>query len=156
MAKRKQPNEEKPLLPTIHTDADMPRLAEEIRAYLISQVNLTGGHLASNLGVVELTLALHRVFNTPRDRLIWDVGHQSYVHKLVTGRAEQFDLLRKPGGLSGFSGIPRPRFPQHSDSQRRMPSRESGIGIMSSSSATAHSPVVLHTRRSITVGGTTR
>lgn len=110
MAKRKQPNEEKPLLPTIHTvedlralpDADMPRLAEEIRAYLISQVNLTGGHLASNLGVVELTLALHRVFNTPRDRLIWDVGHQSYVHKLVTGRAEQFDLLRKPGGLSGF------------------------------------------------------
>lgn len=102
--------QERRLLPTIHTVEDlrrlpddaMPRLAEEIRSYLIERVKLTGGHLASNLGVVELTLALHRVFDTPNDRIIWDVGHQCYVHKLVTGRADRFDTLRTPGGLSGF------------------------------------------------------
>ena len=78
-------------------------LAEEIRDYLIQNVNECGGHLASNLGVVELTLALHRVFNTPEDKIVWDVGHQSYVHKLVTGRREEFNSLRTPGGLSGFT-----------------------------------------------------
>ncbi len=95
----------------IHSPADlralpvsaMPPLAEEIRAFLIEHVEKTGGHLASNLGVVELTLALHRVFDTPNDRIIWDVGHQSYVHKIITGRADLFDTLRKPGGLSGFT-----------------------------------------------------
>lgn len=78
-------------------------LAEEIRNFLVDSVKTTGGHLASNLGVVELTLALHKVFNTPSDRIIWDVGHQSYVHKILTGRACDFDTLRTPGGLSGFS-----------------------------------------------------
>lgn len=77
-------------------------LASEIRSFLIEKVSKTGGHLASNLGVVELTLALHRVFNTPEDRIIWDVGHQSYVHKIITGRKDKFDTIRKLGGLSGF------------------------------------------------------
>ena len=77
-------------------------LAEEIRAFLIEKVEKSGGHLASNLGVVELTIALHRAFRSPHDRIIWDVGHQSYVHKILTGRADAFDTLRTPGGLSGF------------------------------------------------------
>ena len=83
--------------------ADMPALCAEIRAFLIEHVTETGGHLASNLGVVELTVALHRVFDTPHDHIIFDVGHQSYVHKLLTGRRECFSELRKPGGLSGFT-----------------------------------------------------
>lgn len=78
-------------------------LAEEIRAFLCEKVIQNGGHLASNLGVVELTIALHRVFDSPRDHIIFDVGHQSYVHKILTGRAEAFDTLRVPGGLSGFT-----------------------------------------------------
>ncbi|HHV28613.1 1-deoxy-D-xylulose-5-phosphate synthase [Acetivibrio mesophilus] len=77
-------------------------LGNEIRSFLIEKVSKTGGHLASNLGVVELTLALHRVFNTPEDKIIWDVGHQSYVHKIITGRKDKFDTIRKLGGLSGF------------------------------------------------------
>ena len=77
-------------------------LACGIREFLIDKVSETGGHLASNLGVVELTLALHRIFDSPRDKIIWDVGHQSYVHKILTGRADQFDSLRQFGGLSGF------------------------------------------------------
>ena len=81
----------------------LPELAEEVRAFLIQTVSENGGHLASNLGVVELTIAIHRVFDCPRDHIIWDVGHQSYVHKLFTGRASQFDTLRKPGGISGFT-----------------------------------------------------
>lgn len=81
---------------------DMEPLAEEIRRFLIERVTENGGHLASNLGVVELTLAIHRVFSTPHDHLIFDVGHQSYIHKLLTGRREQFDTLRKGGGISGF------------------------------------------------------
>ncbi len=78
-------------------------LAGEIRDFLIDNVSECGGHLASNLGVVELSLALHRVFDTPRDKIVWDVGHQSYVHKIITGRKAEFDTLRKPGGLSGFT-----------------------------------------------------
>ncbi len=78
-------------------------LAGEIREFLIDNVSECGGHLASNLGVVELTLALHRVFDTPKDKIVWDVGHQSYVHKIITGRKDAFDTLRKPGGLSGFT-----------------------------------------------------
>jgi len=84
-------------------DKEIPALAGEIREYLTETVTKTGGHLASNLGVVELTIALHRVFDTPDDRLIFDVGHQSYVHKLLTGRRDGFDRLRTPGGLSGFT-----------------------------------------------------
>ena len=80
----------------------LPELASEIRAFLIEKISRNGGHLASNLGVVELTIALHRCFDPQSDRIIWDVGHQSYVHKLLTGREEQFDTLRTLGGLSGF------------------------------------------------------
>ena len=80
----------------------MDKLCGEIRDFLISNVSVTGGHLASNLGVVELSGALHRVFCTPKDHIIWDVGHQSYVHKVLTGRRTAFNTLRKPGGLSGF------------------------------------------------------
>ena len=82
---------------------NMEELASEIRDFLINKVNMTGGHLASNLGVVELSMAIHRVFDSPKDHIIWDVGHQSYVHKILTGRREAFDELRKPGGLSGFT-----------------------------------------------------
>lgn len=100
-----------PLLKTISSPEDVKRLslddlsslAAEIRRYLSFRVRENGGHLASNLGVVELTLAMHRVFDTPIDHFIFDVGHQSYVHKLLTGRKEQFDTLRCPGGLSGFT-----------------------------------------------------
>lgn len=80
----------------------MELLSYSIRDFLIENVSATGGHLASNLGVVELTIALHKVFNTPKDKIIWDVGHQAYVHKILTGRAGQFDTLRKLDGLSGF------------------------------------------------------
>ena len=82
--------------------AEFPQLADEIRSFLIESVSRTGGHLASNLGVVELTLALHNVLDFPDDRLIWDVGHQAYTHKILTGRKDEFDTLRKEGGLSGF------------------------------------------------------
>lgn len=81
---------------------EMNDLAMEIRRKLIETISERGGHLASNLGAVELTLALHRVFDMPQDKIIFDVGHQSYVHKLVTGRYRQFDTLRSYGGLSGF------------------------------------------------------
>ncbi|MBO5511590.1 MAG: 1-deoxy-D-xylulose-5-phosphate synthase [Clostridia bacterium] len=98
-------------LPTIHTPADLralpaeaiPALCAEIRETLVDTVTENGGHLASNLGAVELSVAMHRVFDCPRDHFIFDVGHQSYVHKLLTGRYEQFPTLRKGGGLSGFT-----------------------------------------------------
>ena len=80
----------------------LKQLAEELRGFLIESVAKTGGHLASNLGVVELTIALHYVFNTPDDRLVWDVGHQTYPHKILTGRREQMQSLRKPQGIAGF------------------------------------------------------
>ena len=80
----------------------MGDLATEIRRFLVERVKEHGGHLASNLGVVELTIALHRVFRSPHDRIIFDVGHQSYVHKMLTGRLQDFDSLRTVGGLSGF------------------------------------------------------
>jgi 1-deoxy-D-xylulose-5-phosphate synthase len=83
----------------------LEELAGEIRVELIKTVSKNGGHLAPNLGVVELTLALHRVFNSPIDKIIWDVGHQSYIHKLLTGRKDEFSTLRQFGGISGF---PRP------------------------------------------------
>jgi 1-deoxy-D-xylulose-5-phosphate synthase len=85
------------------TYPELEQLASEIRQELVSVVSANGGHLASNLGVVELTLAIHRVFDTPRDKIIWDVGHQSYTHKLVTGRRREFASLRQYGGLSGFT-----------------------------------------------------
>lgn len=82
---------------------ELPELAAECRQVLIETVSRNGGHLASNLGVVELTIALHRVFNSPNDKIIWDVGHQCYTHKLLTGRYHEFDTIRKEGGLSGFT-----------------------------------------------------
>jgi 1-deoxy-D-xylulose-5-phosphate synthase len=82
---------------------ELQQLASEIREELVSVVSVNGGHLASNLGVVELTIALHRVFDSPRDKLVWDVGHQAYTHKLLTGRRERFATLRQAGGISGFT-----------------------------------------------------
>ena len=84
-------------------DSRIPELSAEIREFLIDAVSKNGGHLASNLGVVELTLAIHKVFDSPADKIIFDVGHQAYIHKLLTGRREKFDTLRIPGGLSGFT-----------------------------------------------------
>ncbi len=106
-ARKKMPR----LLDNINSPADLKglsptaleELAAEIRQEIISTVTSTGGHLASNLGVVELTIALHRVFDSPRDKIIWDVGHQSYVHKLLTGRRREFSTLRQYQGLSGFT-----------------------------------------------------
>ena len=82
---------------------ELPQLCEEIRSELISTVSNTGGHLASNLGVVELTIALHRVFDSPKDAIVWDVSHQSYTHKLLTGRYKDFSSLRQNDGMSGFT-----------------------------------------------------
>ncbi len=99
-----------PLLDSIESPADvrrlspaqLPVLADELRTFLINSVAKTGGHLSSNLGTVELTVALHHVFNTPHDRLVWDVGHQTYPHKILTGRRDQMHSLRQTGGLAGF------------------------------------------------------
>src|SRR5271167_2989233 len=100
-----------PLLDRIDIPADLRRLpeqdlrqlADELRAELIDAVSITGGHFGAGLGVVELTVALHYVFNTPDDRLIWDVGHQAYPHKILTGRRDRIRTLRQGGGLSGFT-----------------------------------------------------
>src|SRR6476659_9050141 len=100
-----------PLLDTVQFPADirklqkaeLPQLAEELRAEMISAVSQSGGHLGSGLGVVELTVAVHYVFDTPNDKLIWDVGHQAYPHKIVTGRRDRIRTLRRGGGLSGFT-----------------------------------------------------
>ncbi|MBV8690306.1 MAG: 1-deoxy-D-xylulose-5-phosphate synthase, partial [Actinobacteria bacterium] len=81
---------------------ELRQLATEIRDFIVNTVSVTGGHLGSNLGAVELTLALHRVFDSPRDVILWDTGHQAYVHKLVTGRRSLFSSLRQAGGLSGY------------------------------------------------------
>ena len=81
----------------------MQELSKEIRKFLVKKVSATGGHLASNLGVVELTIALHKVFNIDEDAIVWDVGHQTYVHKILTGRADKFDTLRQMNGISGFT-----------------------------------------------------
>ena len=111
------PNPTYPLLETVNSPADLrqlartqlPSLAEELRTFLLHSVATTGGHLSSNLGTVELSVALHYVFNTPDDRLVWDVGHQTYPHKILTGRRERMASLRQLGGLSGF--------PQRSESE---------------------------------------
>ena len=85
------------------TVEQLAKLAEEIRHELITKLAANGGHLGPNLGVVELTLALHHTFSTPKDKFVWDVSHQSYVHKLLTGRKDRFHTIRTTGGLSGFS-----------------------------------------------------
>jgi 1-deoxy-D-xylulose-5-phosphate synthase len=99
------------LLESIHSPADLKRLsfaqmtdlAEEIREFLIQTLSRTGGHLGPNLGVVELTMALHTVFNTPEDKILFDVSHQSYIHKMLTGRLDQMETIRQPGGITGFT-----------------------------------------------------
>ena len=90
------------------TSEELSQLAEEIRAFLIEKISHTGGHLASNLGVVELTIALFRTFDLPEDKIIWDVGHQSYTHKILSGRRMEFDELRQYGGLSGRKALMMP------------------------------------------------
>ena len=98
------------LLESIHSPADVKKLnptqltelAEELRVFLIQTLSKTGGHLGPNLGVVELTLALHSVFDTPTDKIVFDVSHQAYIHKILTGRRERFETIRQPGGLNGF------------------------------------------------------
>src|SRR5438046_6089223 len=102
-----------PLLDTVKYPADLraltkeqlPQLADELRQETISAVSVTGGHLGAGLGVVELTVALHYVFNTPKDKLIWDVGHQAYPHKILTGRKERLHTIRKKDGLAPFLRI---------------------------------------------------
>jgi Deoxyxylulose-5-phosphate synthase len=98
-------------------ESELRVLAKEIRKKILETVTTNGGHLASNLGVVELTIALHRVFDSPKDAIIWDVGHQSYAHKLITGRAGDFDKIRKKGGLSGVPQALRehPRYFRYRD-----------------------------------------
>ena len=108
---RPMPTTATPLLDTIHDPADLRKLkpqqlrqlADELRAEMIDAVSVTGGHLGAGLGVVELTVALHYVFNTPDDRLLWDVGHQCYPHKILTARRDRIRTLRQGGGLSGFT-----------------------------------------------------
>ena len=85
------------------TKAELRQIADEVRAETINAVSVTGGHLGAGLGVVELTVAIHAVFDTPRDKLVWDVGHQAYPHKILTGRRDRIRSLRQGGGLSGFT-----------------------------------------------------
>ena len=111
-------SETKTMLSSLDLPADLKNLSlkqcaglcSEIRNLLITTVSKNGGHLASNLGVVELTMAIHRNFNSPDDRIVWDVGHQSYTHKILTGRLEQFQTIRRKGGISGF---PKPEESEH-------------------------------------------
>lgn len=97
LSKIKSPHDVKKL-----NDEQLEKLCTEIREKLVETVSVNGGHLSPNLGVVELTVALERSFNLPKDSIVWDVGHQAYTHKLLTGRYEQFDTIRKKGGISGF------------------------------------------------------
>src|SRR3982751_2560851 len=98
------------LIERVHSPADLKKLsyaevndlAAEIRQFIVEAVSVTGGHLGSNLGNVELTLAIHRVFDSPRDIILWDTGHQAYVHKILTGRRDDFVALREPDGMSGY------------------------------------------------------
>src|SRR5260370_37222763 len=104
------------LLADINSPSDLKRLnqqqltqlAAEVRAFLVDHIARTGGHLSPNLGGVELTFALHRVFDSPKDAIVWDTGHQTYVHKMGTGRTAAFSTLRQQGGLSGYPSRPTP------------------------------------------------
>ncbi len=111
------------------TDQELKALAEEIRHYIIQTVSRNGGHLASNLGVVELTLAMHRVFRSPHDKFIWDVGHQCYTHKLLTGRWRDFPTLRKQNGISGFPKREESRH-DHFNTGHASTSISAGLGLL--------------------------
>ena len=113
--------------------SELPQVAEEIRDVIVRTVSANGGHLASSLGVVELTIALHRVFDSPTDKIVWDVGHQAYAHKLLTGRYDRFHTLRQLDGLSGF--------PKRAES----PHDCFDVGHSSTSIAAARSPVRIPT-----------
>ncbi len=141
--------------------AELPKLAAEIRDFLVEKVSRTGGHLGPNLGAVELTIALHRVFDSPQDRILFDTGHQAYVHKILTGRRDGFDNLRQTGGLSGYPSrsesehdssrtrTPRPRCPTPTGWPR--PTRCAARSALSSPwSVTAPSPAACAGRRSTT------
>ena len=138
-----------PLLQTVNTPADLRRiprsqletLASELRAYLLASVSKTGGHLSSNLGTVELTVALHYVFNTPHDRLVWDVGHQTYPHKILTGRRERMNTLRQFGGLSGFPQRTESEFDAFGTAGEDSPWKK--IFLVSRRRCTAHTPSCL-------------
>ena len=131
-------NERFPLLSTIESPNDLKNLAPsvledlaaEVRLFIIETVSRNGGHLASNLGVVELTLALHRIFDSPKDKIIWDVGHQCYTHKLLTGRRDSFGSLRRKDGVSGF---PKRTESEHDivDTGHSSTSISAGLGILS-------------------------
>ena len=108
---------------------DYPALAEEIREFLIEKISVTGGHLGSNLGAVELTMALHVALNLPEDKIIWDVGHQSYTHKLLTGRKEGFDELRQFHGMSGFPKRKESRYDAF-DTGHSSTSISAGLGMV--------------------------
>src|SRR4030066_2221186 len=107
---------------------ELERLCSEVREEILSTVSKNGGHLASNLGVVELTVALHYVFDLPIDKVIWDVGHQSYAHKLLTGRRDRFHTLRTYGGISGFPKRSESRYDAF-DTGHSSTSISAGLGI---------------------------
>src|SRR5436305_866177 len=127
--------------------SELAQLADEIRAFVVEAVSATGGHLGSNLGAVELTLAVHRVFDSPRDLILWDTGHQAYVHKIVTGRREAFATLRQGGGLSGY--------PSRSESEHDWIENSHASTILSYAHglATAEASDFGHKRRIIAVIG---
>ena len=158
--------EEYPLLSHIMSPYDVGKLTEEqlenlcgeIRFFLIRSLSLTGGHLASNLGIVEIAAAIDSVFQSPKDKIIYDVGHQCYVHKLLTGRMDQFASLRQLDGLSGFPGLGKVLTMPLSAAMLPCPSRRlwawpgpvhcgARTTVWSASSATAPSPAVWPTKR---------
>ena len=116
------------LLENINSPEDLKKLsvpqlkilADEIRQFILDSVSKAGGHLASNLGVVELTLALHYVFDFKEDKLLWDVGHQCYTHKIITGRKDKFQRLRQPDGISGFPNPAESSYDQFAVSRRHL------------------------------------
>ena len=110
------------------SNSELEKLASEIRALLIKVISKNGGHLSPNLGTVELAIALHKVFDSPKDKILWDTGHQSYTHKLLTGRFDRFHTLRQPGGLSGFTD-PRESQHDHFITGHASPSISQAIGM---------------------------
>ena len=136
LEKIEKPNDIKKIAPIEYNE-----LASEIRSFLIENISKTGGHLASNLGVVELTMALHLVFNLPKDKLIWDVGHQAYTHKILTGRKEFFSNLRKYGGMSGFPKRNESRFDAF-DTGHSSTSISAGLGYVCARDLKEHYSVI--------------